>query len=65
MPCRPRPAGSILVALAGVGASADLRATMAIGARPFAVAVIVWVVILVVGLGLGVALGPTVYDGLQ
>ena len=55
----------ILVALAGVGASADLRATFAIGPRPLVVGILVWAVILVVGLGLAVAIGPTVYDGIQ
>ena len=55
----------ILVALAGVGASADLRATLAIGPRPLAVGVAAWAVILVVGLGLALIIGPTVYDGVQ
>ena len=55
----------ILVALAGVGASADLRATLAIGPRPLAVGVAAWAVILVVGLGLAMVIGPTVYDGVQ
>lgn len=53
----------ILVALAGVGASADLRATFAIGPRPLVVGVLVWSIILIVGLALAVAIGPTVYDG--
>ena len=55
----------ILVALAGVGASADLRATVGIGLRPLLVGVLVWVIILALGLALAVAFGPTVYDGIQ
>jgi uncharacterized integral membrane protein (TIGR00698 family) len=54
----------ILIALAGVGASADLRATLGIGPRPLVVGTLVWVVILVLGLALAVAFGPTVYDGI-
>lgn len=47
----------ILMALAGVGASADLRAVLGIGARPFVLGVVLWVVIVVVGLGLAVVTG--------
>ena len=47
----------ILIALAGVGASADLRATLGIGGRPFAEGVVLWIVILVAGLAIAVTTG--------
>jgi uncharacterized integral membrane protein (TIGR00698 family) len=47
----------ILIALAGVGASADLRATLGIGGRPFALGVVLWVVILAAGLAIAVTTG--------
>ena len=53
----------ILLALAGVGLSADLRATLAIGPRPLLVGVALWVLILVAGLLAATVLGGAVYDG--
>ncbi|MEO5884716.1 MAG: putative sulfate exporter family transporter [Candidatus Limnocylindrales bacterium] len=53
----------ILVALAGVGASADLRATVGIGPRPFVLGIVLWVVILALGFALAATLGGAVYDG--
>ena len=55
----------ILVALAGVGASADLRATLASARGRWRSGSSAWAVILVVGLGLAMVIGPTVYDGVQ
>ena len=53
----------ILLALAGVGASADLRSTIGIGPRPFLLGLVLWIVILAVGLALAVLTGASVYDG--
>jgi uncharacterized integral membrane protein (TIGR00698 family) len=47
----------ILVALAGVGASADLRSTIGIGPRPFLLGLVLWLVILVLGLALATVTG--------
>ncbi len=47
----------ILIALAGVGASADLRSTVGIGSRPFVQGVVLWVVIVAAGLAIAVATG--------
>jgi uncharacterized integral membrane protein (TIGR00698 family) len=54
----------ILVALAGVGLSANLRETFAIGPRPLAVGIAMWITILVLGIALAAALGGSVYDGI-
>ncbi|CAN5634169.1 YeiH family protein [soil metagenome] len=54
----------ILVALAGVGASADLRSTIGIGPRPFLLGLVLWLVILALGMALATVVGGTVYDGL-
>lgn len=54
----------ILIALAGVGASADLRGTVGIGLRPFALGLTLWLVIVALGLALAVGLGQ-VYDGVR
>jgi uncharacterized integral membrane protein (TIGR00698 family) len=54
----------ILIALAGVGLSANLRETLEIGPRPLALGIVIWIAILVIGLALAVALGGSVYDGM-
>jgi uncharacterized integral membrane protein (TIGR00698 family) len=42
----------ILVALAGVGISTDIRAMLGVGARPFLFGASIWVVLVLLGLGL-------------
>ena len=42
----------ILVALAGVGISTDIRAMLGVGARPFLLGASIWVVLVLLGLGL-------------
>jgi uncharacterized integral membrane protein (TIGR00698 family) len=54
----------ILVALAGVGLSANLRETLAIGPRPLALGMIIWVAILGIGVAFAGTLGAEVYDGI-
>ena len=49
----------ILVALAGVGISTDVRAMLGVGSRPFLLAAAIWIVIGLLGLALAtVAAGP-------
>ncbi len=47
----------ILIALAGVGLSADLRATLRVGPRPFLLGLGLWLMIVLVALGLALTLG--------
>ena len=53
--CSIAAAVLILVALAGVGISTDLRAMLGVGARPFLLGVSMWVVIVLLGLVLALA----------
>jgi uncharacterized integral membrane protein (TIGR00698 family) len=55
----------ILIALAGVGLSANLRETFAIGPRPLALGIAIWTTILVLGIALALALGGSVYEGMR
>lgn len=50
----------ILVALAGVGLGADLRGTLRIGARPFALAALLWVGIGALALALALVTNPSI-----
>jgi uncharacterized integral membrane protein (TIGR00698 family) len=58
--CSIAAAVLILVALAGVGIATDLRAMLAVGARPFLLGVSMWVVIVLLGLALALAVTGTV-----
>lgn len=49
----------ILIALAGVGLSADLRATLLVGPRPFLLGFVLWLLIVVIGLALAVTMSPS------
>lgn len=49
----------ILVALAGVGLSTDIRAMLGVGARPFLLGVTLWLVIGILALGLAIAVTGT------
>ncbi len=59
----------ILIALAGVGLSTDIRAMLGVGARPFLLGITMWVAIGVLALGLAIAVtgegpsGVAVYHG--
>jgi uncharacterized integral membrane protein (TIGR00698 family) len=53
--CSIAAAVLILVALAGVGISTDLRAMLGVGGRPFLLGVSMWVVIVLLGLVLALA----------
>lgn len=56
----------ILVALAGVGISTDVRATLGVGSRPFLLGAVMWLVIGLLGLALAtVAAGPPPSVGLM
>jgi uncharacterized integral membrane protein (TIGR00698 family) len=48
----------ILVALAGVGLSTDLRAMLGVGARPLLLGASIWVVLVALGLALATIVGP-------
>ena len=53
----------ILVALAGVGISTDVRSMLGVGARPFLLGAAVWAVIGLLGLGLATAVAGTAGAG--
>jgi uncharacterized integral membrane protein (TIGR00698 family) len=48
----------ILVALAGVGLSTDVRAMLGVGARPLLLGASIWVVLVALGLALAMIVGP-------
>jgi uncharacterized integral membrane protein (TIGR00698 family) len=57
--CSIAAAVLILVALAGVGISTDLRAMLGVGARPFLLGVSMWIVIMLLGLVLAMVVTGT------
>ena len=48
----------ILVALAGVGLSTDVRAMLGVGARPLLLGASIWIVLVLLGLALATLIGP-------
>jgi uncharacterized integral membrane protein (TIGR00698 family) len=48
----------ILVALAGVGLSTDVRAMLGVGARPLLLGASIWIVLVLLGLALATVVGP-------
>ena len=56
--CSTAAALLILVALAGVGLSTDVRAMLGVGARPLMLGASIWIVLVVLGLVLATGVGP-------
>jgi uncharacterized integral membrane protein (TIGR00698 family) len=56
--CSTAAALLILVALAGVGLSTDVRAMLGVGARPLMLGASIWIVLVLLGLALATVVGP-------